>query len=383
MNYVDNPFNSPSILSFCPGILGLERGLERAIGTIRTLAYVEIETFIIENLVQAMEQGILAPAPIWANLKTFNAEPFHRKVHGIIGGYPCQPFSVSGDRNGTEDPRHLWPFIQQHISASRPIWCFFENVAGHLTLGYDQVYRDLHDLGYSVETGIFTADEVGAPHKRERLFILALDNSCSIRPESFDEIFARWNGSKYASETELEHSAMSRQQSERINANPTDNQKLVGSTKYGSERENFIGEPEVANTEGNGIGGLSECKPGQERSEQIKGVDITGSSEENMAISGSIRSDTGFSEQVKWQKRESGIIINRSDKWPSRPGEAQHEWEEPRTVKSGMGSSANGYNFREDLLRAIGNSVVEQTAEVAFIDLLKKHYEARTKHIIQ
>lgn len=62
-----------------------------------------------------------------------------------------------------------------------------------------------------------------------------------------------------------------------------------------------------------------------------------------------------------------------AQKWPSRPGEQQHEWEEPRQVELSLGCTVAGYDFREDLLRALGNSVVEQTAELAFKDLIKKH----------
>lgn len=174
MTNVDNPFKSPSILSICTGIGSLERGIERAIGTVRTIAYVEIEAFICENLLAGMEAGLVDAAPIWCNLKTFDAKPFRRKIHGIIGGYPCQPFSNAGKRKGQEDSRHLWPYILRDIKTIKPVWCFFENVRGHLTLGYEEVYRSLSEDGYAVECGIFTAEEVGAPHQRERLFILAI-----------------------------------------------------------------------------------------------------------------------------------------------------------------------------------------------------------------
>lgn len=181
MNHVDNPFKSPAVLSLCTGMRGLESGIERAIGPIRTVAFVEIEAFVIENLVRQMEQGVLAPAPVWSDLKTFPAAAFHNKIHGITGGYPCQPFSVAGKRAGTDDPRHLWPHIRSIIDATRPVWCFFENVPGHLTIGYQQVRSDLQSLGYTVTEGLFSAQEVGAPHQRIRLFILAVDNACLNR----------------------------------------------------------------------------------------------------------------------------------------------------------------------------------------------------------
>jgi site-specific DNA-cytosine methylase len=186
---VDNPFLSPSVISFCPGFLGLERGLARVTGTLRVAVYVEIEAFIIANLISGMQAGLVDAAPVWSDIKTFPAQHFYRKIHGIIGGYPCQPFSIAGKQRGAEDPRHLWPFILSHIAAIGPVWCFFENVRGHLTLGYDEVYRGLSDAGYAVECGLFTAEEVGAPHRRERLFILALSRGFvrSARAER-----ARW-----------------------------------------------------------------------------------------------------------------------------------------------------------------------------------------------
>ena len=85
----------------------------------------------------------------------------------------CQPFSVVGKRKGADDPRHLWPHIVRIIGEVQPSVCFFENVGNHLRMGFEQVHDDLRSLGYRVAAGLFTAEEVGAPHKRERLFILA------------------------------------------------------------------------------------------------------------------------------------------------------------------------------------------------------------------
>ncbi len=161
-------------LSFCTGYGGIELGLRRVIPTLRTIAYVEIEAFACANLVAKIEEGRLDAAPIWTNLKTFNARPFRDKVDIVVGGYPCQPFSVAGKRKGEADERHLWPFIRDHIQQIRPVYVFLENVAGHLRLGFDRVVRDLDELGYGVEAGLFTASEVGiSMEEGTRLFILA------------------------------------------------------------------------------------------------------------------------------------------------------------------------------------------------------------------
>ena len=165
--------STQNIISFCTGYGGLELGLRRAGVDVRVVCNVEIETFVQANLVAKTEQKLMANCPIYSDLKTFPARIFRGKIHGIIGGYPCQPFSSAGKRKGEEDPRHLWPYILKHVRAIRPVWCFFENVAGHTTMGLWRVLSDLEEEGYRVETGIFSAEEVGAPHQRKRVFILA------------------------------------------------------------------------------------------------------------------------------------------------------------------------------------------------------------------
>jgi DNA (cytosine-5)-methyltransferase 1 len=308
---------------------GLERGIERAIGSIRTAAFVEIEAFVCENLVRQMEQGLLAPTPVWSNLKTFPAKEFHGKIHGIIGGYPCQPFSVGGKQIGEQDPRHLWPFIKQQVAVIRPVWCFFENVPGHINLGYENVRRDLQELGYHVEEGIFSAEEVGAPHQRKRLFILALDNT--YRASAKNEVQAGGHSFGLSSE-ELGY---------------TKGLYVQGQHNGQGEVQPWGASNELADTDserlqGWGCGELSEC--GSERS---------------------------------FRQGDS------QTQWPARPGQDQYEWENPRTIwkgsKSGMGTTINGYNFREDLLRMAGNGVVEQTAELAFLSLWKKSVDFNLK----
>jgi DNA (cytosine-5)-methyltransferase 1 len=170
---VDNTKESPTVLSLCSGYGGIERGLDRVFGSVRVLAHVEIEAFAVANLVDKMETGQMVPAPVWTDVKTFPAHLFRGKVDILTGGYPCQPFSAAGKRAGTDDPRHLWPFIRASIRDCEPRYVFFENVEGHLSLGISKVLADLEEMDYRSEVGIFSAAEVGAPHQRKRVFILA------------------------------------------------------------------------------------------------------------------------------------------------------------------------------------------------------------------
>ena len=160
-------------IGLCAGYGGIELGLRRAIPNLRTIALCEIEAFAISNLVAKMEAGLMDPAPIWPNLKTFPWGAFRDRVDILTGGYPCQPFSAAGQRKGKQDPRHLWPWIADGIRLLRPRICFFENVEGHISLGLSDVIEDLAGMGYRTTWGIFSASEVGAPHQRKRVFILA------------------------------------------------------------------------------------------------------------------------------------------------------------------------------------------------------------------
>lgn len=90
----------------------------------------------------------------------------------LTGGYPCQPFSAAGQRKGTDDERHLWPYVRDAIRLLRPRFTLLENVAGHRSLGFDRVLGDLAEDGMHVRWTSLRASDIGAPHHRERVFIL-------------------------------------------------------------------------------------------------------------------------------------------------------------------------------------------------------------------
>jgi site-specific DNA-cytosine methylase len=100
-----------------------------------TRAFVEWEDWPRAVLIAAQAAGFFAPAPIWTDLRSFDARPFRGAFDIVLAGYPCQPFSAAGKRGGADDPRHLWPDVSRVIGECRPEWVFLENVAGHVTLG--------------------------------------------------------------------------------------------------------------------------------------------------------------------------------------------------------------------------------------------------------
>tara|TARA_R110001592_G_scaffold103241_2_gene290939 strand:+ start:1758 stop:2465 length:708 start_codon:yes stop_codon:yes gene_type:complete len=150
---------------------------------------VEREAFCVSVLAKQIEEGRMDSSPIWCgDLRELPTEELPR-IDWIIGGYPCQPFSIAGSRLGEDDPRHLWPIIREQIDTLRPSGVFFENVSGHLTLGLRDVLRDLGERGFVCAFGLFTAEEVGAPHRRERVFILGMADTNGERVKgSRDEL---------------------------------------------------------------------------------------------------------------------------------------------------------------------------------------------------
>lgn len=163
------------VLDLFSGIGGFSLGLERT-GGFETAAFCEIEKYPQEVLAKNFP-GV----PIYDDIKKLTAKRLVSdgigKIDVITGGYPCTPFSVAGKQKGHEDDRHLWPFMLEIIAQVRPTWIVCENVYGHIKLGLDQVLFDLEAQGYSSRTFVVPACGVDAPHRRDRLWLVAHANS--------------------------------------------------------------------------------------------------------------------------------------------------------------------------------------------------------------
>lgn len=94
-------------------------------------------------------------------------------VDVVAGGIPCQPFSVAGKQAGAADDRHLWPEVARILKVMRPRWVCIENVSGFVHLALDDVLADLASQGYETGTVVLPAASVGAPHRRDRVWIVA------------------------------------------------------------------------------------------------------------------------------------------------------------------------------------------------------------------
>jgi len=151
--------------SLFSGIGGLDLGLERA--GMEVIWQSEIDPYACRVLSKHWKE-----VPNHGNIKEINWGDIVQPDI-ICGGYPCQPFSIAGNRNGTDDPRHLWPWVREAISILRPRYAILENVRGHVSLGLDVVLREMASIGYDAEWQIVSAASVGAPHRRDRVVIVA------------------------------------------------------------------------------------------------------------------------------------------------------------------------------------------------------------------
>ena len=400
-------------LSLCSGYEGIGLGLRRVFPNLREIAYVEREGFPIANLVAKMEAGKLDAAPVFTDVKTFPYRKFRGIVDILSGGFPCQPFSAAGKRQATEDPRHLFPYIADGIRECQPRIVFLENVQGILSCKtgdgepvLQYVLRELEGMGYRATAGIFSAEEVGAPHQRKRVFILGvreeLGNSASDgcqdgRSEAFGEV---------------------RESQEGRVQEPQGTSSLP---RYGSQSQ---GSPELANSNHEGLEG-HQCHSSSEQGEPIQadtwsagstrwpsreGEELANS--RNEGLQGGKLSSTRIGGDGKQEGAYGSATQCSSQRWPSRPGEPQHEWEEPRVVvnttskglegsrgsslqgtdegltstnrdngeaEPQLGRTSNGSTCgvdatanRVDRLRLLGNGVVNQTAAKAFVTLINR-----------
>ena len=310
-------------LSLCSGYEGIGLGLRRVLPNLREIAYVEREGFPVANLVAKMEAGELDAAPVFTDVKTFPYGEFRGCVDILSGGFPCQPFSAAGKREGVEDPRHLFPYIADGIRECQPRIVFLENVEGIISAKtadgesvLQYVLRELEGLGYRATAGVFSAAEVGAPHQRKRVFILGVAD-CER-----SGLRGGWSSKQRGDD-------------------------LDGIQGNEGERDELRSE-------------AAGCS-GDIREEELADSHSRG---------GEIQDQGKLTGEQVLERNGS-----QRGAWPSRPSEPQHDWEEPRVTgqtESGLGRTANGSSSRVDRLRLLGNGVVPATAAKAFLTLIQR-----------
>ena len=366
----------------------------------------ERKGFPIANLVAKMEAGKLDAAPVFTDVKTFPYGEFRGFVDILSGGFPCQPFSAAGKRQATEDPRHLFPYIADGIRECQPRIVFLENVQGILSCKtadgepvLQYVLRTLEGLGYRATAGIFSAEEVGAPHQRKRVFIMAYNNNEGL-------------------EGYYEHSASVHRQNERVNSRECSIERVA--EELGNTADLRLQQSSADSRE------AGTDQSGEERrvyeSQGASSLSRYGSQQDCSPELADSNNSGGNQDRQPAELWASGIEQSSIHRWPARPGEAQQEWEEPRVVantkgkqgssrdngeesrassqseesqsggghsgslresngqaESELGRASNGTTRgvdattnRVDRLRLLGNGVVNQTAAKAFVTLIQR-----------
>jgi DNA (cytosine-5)-methyltransferase 1 len=161
------------VLDLFSGIGGFSLGLEAA--GFETAAFCEYD-----QEAQKVLRKNWPNVPIFSDVRTLTKQELQdngiQNIGLICGGYPCQPFSVAGERRGAEDDRHLWPEMFRLVKELRPTWVIGENVAGHINMGLDEVLADLETEGYTARTFVIPACAVDAHHRRDRVWTVAHAN---------------------------------------------------------------------------------------------------------------------------------------------------------------------------------------------------------------
>jgi DNA (cytosine-5)-methyltransferase 1 len=163
--------------SICSGIGGWDLGLERA--GMRVCWQVEIDPWCRRVLERHWPDVTRYEDAFKVNYAEVE------KVDVIAAGYPCQPFSVAGHQDGHDDPRNVWPAVRRAVRDVRPRWVLLENVTGHLVLGFGRVLGELAALGYDATWDCIPAAAFGAPHLRDRVWIVAHDRRTTADTDGF------------------------------------------------------------------------------------------------------------------------------------------------------------------------------------------------------
>ncbi len=338
-------------VDLCSGIGGFALGFEWA----------ELSHPVLFCDIEPWSRQVLAKhwpnVPIAQDVKELANDP-DRNVPDcdiLTAGYPCQPFSLAGKRGGEEDPRHIWPYILRIVASKRPAWCVFENVYGHLTLGLDQVLLDLEAEGYATRPFIVPACGVDAPHRRDRVWIIAK----KVRPDT--------NGERPHRAQEYKHGE----------AEPTDGQERVSGSvcevlaDSGSAAEwsaGDVGNPNRSRQKGdNGRQSAQELENGCEdvadplgSRSKARGGDKLGADDKSR--SNQRQSQSGGDKVIMADTNNSR---REEQRWP-QPAQPKHEAPQCRSgwlPEPPVGRVANGIPKRVDRLKGLGNAIVPQIAQ--------------------
>lgn len=354
------------MLELCAGLGAMSYVWTRVLGQ-ELAGLVEIDEFC-----RALYAQNFPGVPVRADIRSVWGYDFGH-VDVVCAGFPCQPTSHAGKRRGQEDPRWLWPQVLRVVQVYEPAWVLLENVPGLLTLGISDVLRDLDATGYEYWPVVFPAEAAGAPHIRERVFIVAHANhrQC-FRPEQSlrargvppcacgeaERAVGDTHGSGMegdrpegtvgnAARADVADTSSERERSADHEANPVATSRKARLVP--GRRGQLLAHPEREQCDG-----LASLRERNERDRQDTGRPQ--STDDASARPTGGRGTGGVEPRV-------GRIVDGLSawmdgvKWPAGRGAEQYEWEAPRTL-SRAESKADPY--RTERVKALGNAIVPQ-----------------------
>lgn len=309
-----------NVLDLFSGIGGFSLGLERA--GMRTVGFCEIDPYC-----RAVLRKHWPSVPIFEDIRSLDATRLAELGHidVICGGFPCQPFSIAGVRKGKQDNRNLWPEMFRIVSLARPAWVIAENVTGLITLALDDVLTDLEGAGYAARTLVIPAAGIGAPHRRDRLWIIATDTNSEHLRNHQQRQARRWDDVQDSGQTEFADDG---------------EPGTLANTDGGRCEGQRIAEPAgLESAHGSVVDGLCE----------IRELDDTASSADVAHASGARPSVSESAQLRRARRREERRAVTQCDWW---------------TVEPSVGRMAHGIPRRVDRLRCLGNAVVPQIPQI-------------------
>jgi DNA (cytosine-5)-methyltransferase 1 len=277
----------------------------RMVGGIETVGFCEREPYA-----QRVLKKHWPDVPICNDIHEMKGNDYGT-IDLITGGFPCQPYSLAGERRGNEDDRALWPQMLRVISEARPAWVLGENVPGIITLALDGVLADMEAQGYACETLCIPACGVDARHRRERIWIVGHSTKRG------------WNGAP--------------------------------STRSGKH------QGEWTQPAGRSSRALADTTGGQNLGRECRDLaEASGCWRRGNASADSGREDVANGDDSGRQERRGAKSV-RQEYSPAERGCAwrpETEW----LAESGMGRVAHGIPARVDRLRGLGNAIVPQVA---------------------
>ena len=324
----------------------------------RTVCAVEWEPYPACVLAARQNDGILPPFPIWDDVQTFDGKPWRGIVDVVTGGFPCQDISSAGKGAGIEGSRSsMWKHMARIIGEVRPRFAFVENSPMLVGRGAAMVIGDLTEMGYDCQWCIVSASDCGAPHKRDRFWLVGNTNNYG---QTSTKVSASTAQGSNCSETWQEQTSElegSGQQHEAV----ADSNVQHGQRRSQSQQPASVGEESWNQSSGCGAkvaDTTSQRLRREQRQEQERGRVRFAYSGEEMVDSTSER-----------QQRQGQSWFG-SDPAEAREGETDHAFAERVGhiwgIESPVGRVANGVAARVDRLKAVGNGQVPIVAATAF-----------------